>query len=279
MQPTSIEETKNLLAHAKHVFLVLSSDAPKDAYAASLSLLFSLETQGKQVTLAAPRLPNVEYSDLFGIDRVTDAPPKAQPEIVVDNAVGNIERVSWEVKEQKLYLFLHLYPNASSIDPQTVHVNVGGRRIDAVVAIGSGEKSAYPLLVDEVSSPTVVFAKGPSASFGDVHMIDPTQPCIAGSMAAFLLDAAYPLPSDAAANLLTGLRVGTDNFQTSRVNAETFELAAKLARSITATLPIVPPHSSAPTMVEPETAPSTNAVIEPSPDWLEPKIYRGTTVS
>lgn len=278
MQPTSIEEAKNLLAHAKHVFLVLSSDAPKDAYAAALSLLFSLETQGKQVTVAAPRLPNVEYSDLFGIDRVTDATPKAQPEIVVDNAVGNIERVSWEVKEQKLHLFLHLHPNAPSIDPQTVHVNVATPRIDAVVALGSGEKSAYPLLTDEVSPPTVVFAKGPHVSFGDVHMSDPTQPCIAASMAAFLLDAAYALPSDAAANLLTGLRVGTDNFQNPKAGAETFEMAAKLARSITVQLPTVL-HSSVSTTVEPETAPSTNAMTEPSPDWLEPKIYRGTSVS
>ena len=277
MQPTFIEEAKNLLAHAKHVFIVLSSDASKDAYAAALSLLFILEAQGKQVTIAAPRLPNVEYSDLFGIDRVTDATPKAQPEIVVDNAVGNIERVSWEVKEQKLYLFLHLHPNASSIDPQTVHVNVAAPRIDAVVAVGSGEKSAYPLLTDDVSSPTVVFAGGLHASFGDVHMIDPTQPCIAGNMAAFLLDAAYTLPSDAAANLLTGLRVGTDHFQAPGTSAETFELAAKLARSMTAPLP-APARPSVPMDIEPIAPPATKAA-EPSPDWLEPKIYRGTTVS
>ena len=90
--------------------------------------------------------------------------------------------------------------------------------------------------------------------------------------------------ADIATNLLMGIEEGSRQFKGPDVTAETFELIATLLKKGGQRLPervekrefspiLQAPPVSTPQSVEEESP------KEPPKDWLEPKIYKGTSIS
>jgi len=87
------------------------------------------------------------------------------------------------------------------------------------------------------------------------------------------------IDADIASNIMLGLETATDNFRSLKTTADTFEAAALALRSggrrsqMTITTPQPTPT---PTVVA--TPPAETVAETPRNDWLEPKIYKGSTL-
>jgi hypothetical protein len=82
-----------------------------------------------------------------------------------------------------------------------------------------------------------------------------------------------------ATNLLMGIEEGSNKFSHPEVNADTFQLVAELMR---AGGERIQKHSDLRENLPPGAIPGekpTEEKKEAPKDWLEPKIYKGTTVS
>jgi hypothetical protein len=125
-------------------------------------------------------------------------------------------------------------------------------------------------------------------------------------VASLIRESGLTLDNDVATNLIMGIEEGSSNFGSSEVTASTFEVFAHLLRSGGQRLPRVKlspadfPPGAIPT--KPFRAPiqrpvtpmqqvevqaeatvpevqSENIDIDPPADWLQPKIYKGASVS
>ncbi len=154
-----------------------------------------------------------------------------------------------------------------------------------------------------------------NTSFGATNVIDPTASSLSEMIGHLLPALSLPLEQDTATNILSGIYQATNNLQSGNVSAETFLIVAETLRSggqrpnapvvsdqasigqafATAfapqsdTPPQQPvvsggsPENPSESQPSPEERPSgegvTSAegeVINPEPDWLTPKIFKGT---
>lgn len=154
--------------------------------------------------------------------------------------------------------------------------------------------------------------------FGKVNIIDPSSSSLSEIVTNLLSYLGFSLNADIASNLYTGIAAGSHNFSSKETSAGTFETVAILLRNGARKTPLHPTSSmqtpSHPTMVSPTpkinrpTFPQQQRVqpiqqktfstqgrqpLQPTgpqpikkstdqgetpPDWLKPKIYKGSTL-
>jgi len=90
---------------------------------------------------------------------------------------------------------------------------------------------------------------------------------------------------DIATNLIMGIEEGSRDFKGPDVTAKTFESIASLLKSGGKRLPEKFQRNNPPPTVLPENPQANPEAVEeeapkdPPSDWLEPKIYKGTSIS
>jgi len=125
-----------------------------------------------------------------------------------------------------------------------------------------------------------------NSQFGSVNLYDPTAIGTSEITFAVLQSLGLTLETDIATNLLAGIESASNNFSAPSVSADTFETVAQLMRlgakktqmtgfprpinpfTQSIAQPIMPVRS------QPFTVPQSIPAANPSPDWLQPKVYK-----
>lgn len=263
--------------NAKLILLPKQTDL--DIYAAAVALHLAAKSLGHS-TIVANELPTVELSAIRGIDQVTTQLPSPNLVITLDNAVGQVEKVSYFLEGSRLKLVVHPQAGAPQFDPSHITINAGSSALQTIFAVGIGSKAELTELLGtqqlDKNTQTVVITNNETAqSYGTINIIDGSYASVSELVAQVLelaglikLDQAV----DIAANMLTGIRSATRDFTDVRVRPETFELAGRLAR--------LAAHAYPPQVPVPHVVPiqTQGGLAEPEPDWLTPKIYKGTSL-
>lgn len=270
------DEIKKILDPIQSALVVVPSSPSFDQVASGLALYLALLKAGKQATILSPEAMTVEFSHLVGVDKIGDKMPSGDLVLTINAPMDNIEKVSSTDENGKLNLTIRPKPGMAPIKPEDIaFCQVGqvpeiifiveARRLDSLGAIYQGNESLFK------EKPVVNISHYQKAEpFGTVNVIDPAAPCASEIVVGLVEKLGLVIDEDIATNLLLGLRNGTANFQALGVNPETFEAAALCLRwgAGKATLPVRQGN-------ERGTPPPTEV---PSPDWFEPKIYKGSTL-
>ncbi len=247
MAPVDTNQFKDLLDSAHSVAILLPKNPGLDVVAAALSLKLSLDQFGKPASVACADPMTVEFHRLVGADTVITNLGSRNLVITFPGQTEIVDKVSYHLDDRgELNLVITPKPNTPGIDHRKLNFISGGAQADLVILVAGAE-------IPEV------FAKTPQFSLGGCE-----------ETARLLETLKLPVSADAASNLLAGLEKSTSNF-TANVTGDTFEIAAALmrhgARRHDVYTPAVP------------TAPTSDAPVDPSPDWYTPKVFSGTTVS
>ena len=105
----------------------------------------------------------------------------------------------------------------------------------------------------------------PNKDYGKFNLVEPEAASISEIVTFFLRAVNAPIDADIANNLYQGITAATNNFQSPKVAAATFETAAICLRSKPKPTPIAPQPVQP---IQPQSVPQ---------DWLTPKSYRGTS--
>ena len=97
-------------------------------------------------------------------------------------------------------------------------------------------------------------------------------------MVSLLKESGLGLDTDIATNLLAGIEEASGNFTNPEVTAETFEKVAQLLRAGGQRRPKVKERIISPGAI-PAKAPEEEKRRETPKEWLEPKVYKGTSIS
>jgi hypothetical protein len=276
---------RSLIDSANSILILLPSKPYFDQVAAGLALYLAVRNK-KEVGVSCPDEMVVEFNRLVGVNKVTSQTGNKNLTVkFVDYKASDIERVSYDVENGEFRLTVIPKPGFSAPKKEQINLSFAGVSADTIVLIGGGNETHFPTLATkELSAAKVIHIGTRNLNISGLSIMSFARPASSTSEVAFGLieQSGLDMDADIATNLLMGIEEGSKEFKGPEVTAETFETVAKLLKSggrrqqelksekRDYPLGAVP---GAVVMQEPEKKEETPK------DWLEPKIYKGTSVS
>jgi nanoRNase/pAp phosphatase (c-di-AMP/oligoRNAs hydrolase) len=307
MDNLTFSKIKEAIEKYENIAVVTRGNPSVDEMGAALSLYLALKSTGKNITVASPSTPLVEVSSLVGIDEVTTSLGSASGDLVVSFPYrdGEIEKVSYTRDENFLNIVVKAGEKGLNFSEKDVKFTRGATAPEVLFVIGSPRVSDLGNLFDPaILKDTMVVNidnKADNQGYGDILMVSSRLSSVSEAVANLILALNLKLDLDISQNLMLGIATATENFQSENTSPLAFEMAGVLLRQ-GALRPTVMPQrrkmsSSFEERVQPQVqqAPQPQEEVKPRitetfekkdedqtlenppEDWLEPKIYKGST--
>lgn len=280
-QNLDLASLSSLLSSSQSALVVLPPNSGFDRIAASLALYLALKKSGKKAGIACSQAMTVQFSQLIGVDKITDKIGQRDLVISFDYKQDLIEKVSYNIEDDKFNLVIQPKAGFPALDPKTVAYSSSGTDADLIFVVGSqkledlGELYQQNKSFYQSAAVINIDRQAGNSQFGKVNLVVSQAAADSELVALILKGLKLAIDEDIVTNLYLGLQSATGNFQAAEVSADTFEAAAWLLRSGAR-------HSQS-TAVKPELQPDSQTETEKedaaaaSPDWLSPKIYKSTS--
>ena len=281
-----------LVDSASSILILLPNKPYFDQVAAGLSLYLSLHDK-KPTAISAPSPMLVGFNRLIGINKISSDTGNRNLTITFSNYdAGNIEKVSYDIENEEFKLTV--VPKSGLVAPQKkqVVVTTTGVSADLVVLIGGANETHFPALSSNELAGIKIAHIGTrvlnNEGRGIMSFAKPAS-SVSELVASLIKETSLPMDVDVATNLVMGIEEGSGHFESNEVTPDTFEVFAHLLRNGGKRTPkakLEPkdfPQGAIP--VQPYSNPVAQQIGEkevvenPPQDWLEPKVYKGTSVS
>ncbi len=294
MTNEDLQQIQNLVNSAHRVLVLTHKDPGVDAMASALAIYLALTKMGKDVTVAMESQPLVEVANLVGIDKVKLALDGKNLLITYKPyALGDFEKVSYMEDQGQAgtaapseSFKMTITPREGfAPDPKNFAFSfTGSANYDLIFTVEVLEPAQVGALFDPnlfSSIPIInIDNHDPNKDYGKFNLVEPDAASIAEIVTFFLRAVNTQIDADIAGNLYQGIVAATNNFQTEKVAAATFEAAAICLRS--GAKGKGQPVTAAP---QPQPQPFDSAQGKPVPptggpvpdEWTQPKSYRGTS--
>jgi len=268
------------MSSAKSVLVLLPSKPYFDQVAAALSFYLAIKDK-KEAAVVCPSPMIVEFNRLVGVNKIsTEVGNKNLVMRFAGYKASDIEKVSYDVENGEFRLTV--VPKTGFVSPkkEQVELSHSGISADTVVLIGGASEAHFPALSQELSGAKVLHI-GTRGLAGETATLSFARPASSVSelVAHLIAEAGLSLDADIATNLLLGIEEGSREFKGQDVTADTFETIATLLRAGGRRTIQRPDRSSFPTGAIPGEVFQEPQKEEPPKDWLEPKVYKGTSIS
>jgi nicotinic acid mononucleotide adenylyltransferase len=231
----------------------------------------------------------VEFNRLVGVDSVTTSFGSRNFIISFPGQTEVVDKVTYNVEAGELQLVITPKLGTAGIDHRLLKFTSAGIQADLVFIIGADSLSElgsiYSDIKDFLASAKVISLTHtqPTEKFANIQIFDPTYSCLSELVTHLHSELALKLSADSASNLLFSLETLTNSYKSSLVGATTFEAAAALFRAGAHRHEIFVdtnlPAGSIPSASNAQGFGTDSQPQNPSPDWYEPKVYRGTNLS
>ena len=299
MDNLTFSKIKEAIDRYNNIAIATAKDPSVDEMGAALSLYLSLKDLGKSLSIATPNDPLVEVSSLVGIDEVKKTLGQEGGDLVVSFPYkeGEIEKVSYTRDENYLNIVVKAGGEGGlSFSEKDIKFSRGSKAPELLFIIGAPRVSDLGQLFDPaVLKDTIVVNidnKAENQGFGDIVMVSSRLSSISEAVANLIVSLNLKMDLDIAQNLMLGIATATENFQSEKTSPLAFEMAGILLRqgalrpTVTSqrrkmNIPLEEEKSkeqAKPKIVKKfEENEEEQSLQNPPEDWLEPKIYKGST--
>lgn len=279
---------KSIIDQANSILILLPTRPYFDQVAAGLSLYLGLREK-KEVAISSPSPITVEFNRLVGVNKISQE--LGNKNLIIrftDYNANDIERVSADIEDGQFCLSVIPKPGVSAPQKEQTELAYAGVASDTVILIGGVNESHFPAISsnDLVGAELVHIGTRSLTLSSAKKVISLARPASSVSeiVAGLIKESGLSLEADTATNLLIGIEEGTNKFASPEVTAETFQLAAELmraggqwARRAIPQRQTFPP-GAIPGRIPPRQPPQKGKAASAPKDWLEPKIYKGTSI-
>ena len=296
-----IQRLKEIFDRVGSFAIVVGPSYTIDEMGGALALYLTLSSSGKDVSIISSKQPLVEISNLVGVDRVKPYYESKNGDLVVSFPYqgDEIGKVSYTLESGFLNIIVKPKENYLSFGEKDVLFKRSGEVPSVLIAVGVKRLSELSanFNIESLKDTTIVNIDkaGANEGFGDIVIIGQGASSVSEQIANILVTLAYPMDPDISQNLMSGIVVATSDFQSSRTSSLAFEMAGILLRqgairesvNLGSTQRVVPqpisysaPKAASPQPVPPRAIrefPREQKKDEAPPDWLSPKIYKGST--
>jgi len=266
-------EIQRLIGPAKDLLICLPKNASFDQVAAGLTLYLLFSGNNRTASILAPDPMTVGLSHLVGLDKIKTKLESRNLILTINVPLESIDKVTSDDVGQHLRLVVIPKEGFPAITREQVLFSSTQKDTDLILTVGVPKFESLAQIYQDNQE---LFRQKPiinldnnsqNTGFGRLNIVDPTAASICEIVVSIINGLSFALTEDMAANLLQGLRSATNNFQDPKVTAATFEAAAWCLKA-TGNQTTLPEEKL-------DDAPS-----QPAPsDWLEPKIYKGSTLA
>lgn len=299
----------SLFANSKSVLILLPTRPYFDQVAAGLSLYLALK-QEKEVQIVSPSPMVVEFNRLVGVNKVSQEFGNKNLVIRFTNyKATDIEKVSYDIENSEFRLSVIPKEKMQPPKKDQIEFSYAGVNADHIVLIGGVNESHFPAVGSkDLANATLVHIGTKDINLGGRAVMSFAKPAssISEVIGYLMREAGWAYSEDIATNLLMGIEEGSQNFSDQNVSADTFELISQLMRSggkrqspqpqfrqpfppgsipgqrlqvhQTPQVPLSQPKV-AQNQPQLESKSQDDAKEEAPQDWLQPKIFKGTSVS
>lgn len=285
-----LSKLKSKVSESKSIMIVTADKPNFDCIASSLSLYLALKNAGKNVVIASNSDPIVRDSHLVGLDKIKTDIGNTNLVITFDHQEDSIEKVSYNVEDGKFNLVIQPKSGYTMPEKENLTFSHTGANADLVIVIGASSIAGSGEILSReeelLKSASIANISNRPGTFGTMNIVDPNS-SLSELVTAVIQELKLKLNQDSANNLMRGIEDATDNLASPNMTADTFEALAILYRagarrgnstrrtSVPAPKPRQPISRSAKPVSRSQVKPTTSK--KPSPDWLSPKIYKGSS--
>lgn len=270
------------LSPVQRVLIIIPQGPSLDKIAASLSLYLSLKKTDKNVTIACVQQMTVEFSQLVGVDKMTNKIDRKSLIISFDYVKDSIEKVSYNVEGDKFNLVIQPKSGFPPLDTKSISYNYSGAEGELIFVVGAQrledlgdfyerEKNLY-----SENQVVNIDYHSQNTQFGKINIFNPQTSSYSEIIVSLLKNLNLPFDQDIATNLLIGLKSATNNFHSPNTSADIFESAAHCLRVGARQIGNLSADSPADNQ-EKKSLEEKKEQVPSSSDWLAPKIYKGKT--
>jgi len=263
---TSFSQFQQLLTSSKSVFIFLPQVLNLDRIAAGVSIYLSLEKTGRKVSIFCSKPVTVGFSFLVGVNEIKTQLEGKDLVISFDYVEDSVEKVSYNIEDNKFNLVIQAKEGYSPLSPQRVKYSYTGASADLFLLIGTD-------LLEELGE--IYQNNKKTIDEAKVVVFDNQIFCFSGwcELVANLIEKLnFPIDEDIATNLLAGIEKETNSFAPERSGVGSFEAAAFCLRAGGHR----PGVKTSFYLKEKKFREKPKDQL-PS-DWLAPKIYKGNTL-
>ncbi len=274
----------NLITGSASITILLPINPNLDQVAAGLSFYLALKDK-KEITVSCQTPMIVEFNRLIGIDKISSELGNKNLTIRFSNyEATDIERVSYDIENGQFKLTVIPKPGLASPKKEQVEMSYSGVSGDTVIIMGGESDASFPMLSSKDLAGAKIIHVGTKAliSTGDHSVMSFARPASSVCEITYTLlsEAGAQIDSDVATNLLAGIESTSEGFKSEGVSAETFEIVAHLLRSGGQRLfRNMANAQSGPTIGEQLYTNEPEQKEKAPQSWLEPKVYKGTSIS
>ena len=273
----------SLIQPANSVLILLPSKPYFDQVAAGLALFLSLRDK-KESQIHCPSPMTVEFNRLIGVNKISDELGNKNLVIkFVNYKAEDIERVSADVAAGELQLTVIPKSGFASPKREQVEFSFSGVSSDTVILVGGANESHFPQLVSKELDGAKIIHVGTRAlslsSQKQVFSFARPSSTVSEVVAGLIKEGGFGMDADIATNLVMGIEEGSQKFSSQEVTAATFETVADLLRSGGKRIPPRLSREEFPTGSIPGEEVGPQKKSDAPKDWLEPKIFKGTSIS
>jgi len=273
----------SIIGSSRSILILLPLKPYFDQVAAGLALYLAVrESKDTAITCPSPML--VEFNRFVGVNKVTSELGNKNLTIRFTNyKASDIEKVSYDIENSEFKLTVVPKSGFASPKKEQVVFEYSGLSADTIILIGGANETHFPALSskDLVGSKTVhVGTRALSLEGKRVMSFAAPASSISELVATLINQSGLRLDRDIATNLLMGIEEGSGAFKGPDVTPETFEIVAQLLRAGGQRTPKERiEKGSYPAGAIPGQEVEIEKKEEAPKDWLEPKIYKGTSIS
>lgn len=283
-----ISEIQEKLANAQNILVCLPSSPRYDQVAAGLVLSLCLQQTGKSISVVCPSPMTVEFNNLVGVDKVSSKIKGTDLVVSFNYLMDNVEKVSYDDNSEKLSLVLKPKAGAPAINEKMVNFSYGGIEADLVFSIGiKNINQLQSIGLSSLSPEAVVNIDNwhDNSNFAMINLIDVDASSFSEIVLGLTQGLGLTLDLDMAQNLFNGLWQATSGMKKADLGADAYEAVAVCLR-LGAQKPQIS-FSKQNELNRPKNLKNVNEknVLEensnqpqkPPAEWLEPKIFKGSS--
>jgi len=234
MDVNSRQQIIDKISKSQNILVAASQESGFDALASSLALYLSIKKLGKNVSVTA-REPTVnDAKSLYAVDKIRKSESQNNLIITVNNAVDNVDKVTYSLEGSVLKIIVHALPNSSGIQKEDLGVDKLDSTPDTIIALGfNSAESLRSEITQEhnISSSAHIISinvNETSQKIAQLELNDPNTSSISEIVTNLIKDLRMPINEDIAFNLYSGIKWATKMFEPKDVKPSTFSAAQYL---------------------------------------------------
>jgi len=288
-QDLNFNQVQQEIEKVKNILIAVPAKPSLDIAAAGLALRLSLDKVEKPAGFACANPLPSSFNKLKGSNNVVSEIGDRNLIISFDYQKDAIEKVSYNIKNNKFNLVVQPKEDQSPLDPNSVSYSYSSASAEVIFVVGALKLedlgNIYQQKAFENKTIINLDYKQNNSKFGKINLIDTSAAACSQITAQFLQKLNLPVDPDISANIYYGIQANTANFQSPKVGPETFETAAwalkngaKKTKEPTAVTQNKPKQQNQPVVQQQKTQNNNQQQSpnkQPPPDWFKPKIYKG----